>query len=178
MHIRILLALAGLAAALLISIVLLWLSYHAIRRLWRMVCLVVCFIGKTLATLWQTAFPKSPPRPPSPSVLHLVKIARALARQHQCEKSNELPPSPRPCAELSPRLPIRDLARPLKPGENCLWVGEIQVIVREINGKFEFETNPKKRWNDAMNYLQDEGLLEKILNRTIRWGDHQNPPQG
>lgn len=175
---RILIILIGLAAALVISIVLLWLCYHAVRLLWHAFCAVVCFLGNCLSTLWQTAFPKPPPRPPSPGVLHLVKIARALARQHQCEKSNELPPSPRPCAELSPRLPVSDLARPLKPGENCLWVGDIQVIVSEVNGKFEFETNPKKRWNEAMNYLQDEGLMEKIVNRTIRWSDHQRPNQG
>ena len=175
---RILLVLIGLAVALGISIVLLLLFYHAIRRLWRIVCLVVCFIGKTLATLWQTAFPKPPPRTPSPAVLHLLKISQVLARQHKYEKSNELPPSPRPSAELSAQLPVRTLPQTLKPGENCLWIGDIRVIVRDINGKFEFETYPKKRWSEAMSYLQDEGLMEKIVNRTIRWSDHQRPNQG
>jgi hypothetical protein len=161
--------LLAIALALLILVLLAKLLGMIFGGLWR------CFCG-----LWRTAFPPAPPptrrvrqprRTLSPNLQRLINAAELVAQREKQAQAALPPPTPTP----PPPKPLRPLPQPSAPGENFLYVGDILVKVRETNGDFFFETDPPNRRDEAMDWLLDEGLLEKITNKTFRWGDPQPP---
>jgi hypothetical protein len=137
---------------------------------------MIGYLGRGLASLWKTAFPPPDPpsrpsrRQPSDNLLFLLKAAEAISAQHAAEKAKSIPSPPSP-----PPKPLRTLPQSTNPGEHFLYVHDILVTVRENNGEITFETDPADRWHEAISWLQDEGLMDKIVNKTFRWGDPQAP---
>jgi hypothetical protein len=172
---RIILAIFLAVLAIVLAIALMYLLFKLCECLFRLAFRAVRFLAGCLRGLWQAAFPKPLPRPrpaPSPNLLHLLEISKRIARSAATEKANRALP-----AIAATELPPRTLPPAPKPGEHCLWVRDILVTVRDKDGKITFETTPASRWNEAITYLQDEGILDQIISRTHRWNDSRPPAE-
>jgi hypothetical protein len=171
---RLILALLLALLAIATAIAALFLLFKLCQLLFRIVGGTARLFGWCLAGLWQAAFPKPLPKPilnPSPQSRKFLELSRRLDRLVSTADTN--PPSAAlPAPEPQPK---RTLPQPSKPGEHFLWVQDILVSIREEDGRFIFETTPASRWNEAISWLQDEGLFDKIVNKTFRWADHQPP---
>jgi hypothetical protein len=167
---RLILTLFLAVLAIATAIALLVLLFKLCQLLFRIVGGTARFLAWCLAELWRTAFPKPYPKP-SPEPRKFPELSRRRDRLVSTVDTKSPPPA-LPTPEL---LPKPALPRPSKPGEHFLWVQDILVSVREEDGRFIFETTPASRWNEAISWLQDEGLFDKIVNKTFRWGDHQPP---